>query len=246
MKTLNHIGIIMDGNGRWAQMKKKPRSVGHNHGVGVAKDILDAARELNIKNITLYAFSSENWLRPPTEVSLLMKLLGETITKNRIKLVEKNVRLHCIGDLKKLPETIQSELNKLLEETAHCTGANLILALSYGGRQEILNTAIRLAQMACRGEIKPEDIDESVFENNLPSAMFPPPELIIRTGGEFRLSNFLLWQSAYSEIYVTKKLWPDFTKADLFDAVEDFQQRNRRFGMTQEQVQQSLSPHKLQ
>ena len=235
-KRPRHIAIIMDGNGRWAKEKGKLRFFGHQSGVKAVRNTLEGAVELGIEYLTLYAFSTENWNRPRLEVAALMELLVSTIHKETKTLMEKDVRLLAIGDLKSLPGRCYSQLQQTIERTSNNKACTLVLALSYSSRWEIAEATRKIATKVKAGELQPEDITEEVFAANLDTAMIPDPELMIRTSGEFRISNYLLWQIAYSELYFTPKLWPDFTKEDLADAVIDYQKRERRFGMTSEQV----------
>ena len=231
-----HIAIIMDGNGRWAKSKGKLRIFGHHNGVISVRDIVEGSVELGIKYLTLYTFSTENWNRPKLEVMAIMELLVSTIDKEINTFMENNVRLNAIGDLAMLPEKCYAELARAIKTTSVNTGLVLTLALSYSSRKEIVNAAKQIAVKVSKGELKPEDIDEAVFENNLYTHDMPNPELLIRTSGEFRISNYLLWQIAYAELYFTSKLWPDFRREDLFEAILDYQKRERRFGMTTEQL----------
>jgi len=235
-KLPQHIAIIMDGNGRWAKEKGKLRVFGHHSGVISVKDIVEAAVEVGIPYITLYTFSTENWNRPWLEITALMELLVSTISKETKTLMDNNVRLNAIGDLDKLPGKCLKHLNKSIEITAGNTKSTVTLALSYSSRWEITEAARKLATQVQQGLIKPEDINEEMFSANLTTAGIPDPELMIRTSGEFRISNYLLWQLAYAEFYFTEKLWPDFRREDLFEAIIDYQKRERRFGMTSEQV----------
>jgi undecaprenyl diphosphate synthase len=220
----------MDGNGRWAQKRHRPRFFGHIKGARVARDIISACARLKIDYLTLYAFSTENWRRPETEVHFLMRLLERHLSKERQQLIDENIRFHVISDTSRLPESARHELKKTLEATASNTGMHLTFALNYGGRQEIVSAARRLAEMAKNNEIKPEQIDEVSFSKALNCSYLPDPDLIIRTSGESRLSNFLTWQSSYSEFYVTEVLWPDFKEADLKLAINNYLARERRFG----------------
>jgi len=234
-----HIGIIMDGNGRWARKRGLPRIAGHNAGIETVRKIVEACGELNIKVLTLYTFSRENWKRPPLEVSALMRLLLTTINREINDLMKKNVKILCIGALEDLPKKTLASMHNAMEKTAGNTGLILNLALSYGSRDEIKKAIIEIAQKVRAGTIQPEEIDDLVIAQHLQTKDLPDPDLIIRTSGEFRISNFLLWQIAYSELYVTKVLWPDFRKADLIKALQNYLGRERRFGKVTEQ----LSPH---
>lgn len=233
-----HIAIIMDGNGRWAKKQGMMRLFGHQAGVKTVKKIVEAAREIGISVLTLYAFSTENWQRPADEVSGLMSLLKSYLESELASMLKNNVQLRSIGQLENLPLEVQQVLNKSIAETADNSGLILNLALSYGGKIEVISAARQLAEMCLKGEIRPNDIDEELFSSKLYTAGLPDPDLLIRTGGEARLSNFLLWQASYAEIYFTDTAWPDFTKKDLIAAISSFQQRQRRFGRTGEQVAQ--------
>jgi undecaprenyl diphosphate synthase len=230
MTLPKHIAIIMDGNGRWAQLKRKPRTFGHIKGTRVAKKIITECSRQGIKNLTLYAFSTENWFRPQTEVSFLMQLLRRYLKRETENLVKENIRFSVIGDLSRVPADVFSAIEHAAAETSKCTGLNLVFALSYGSRQEITETVKALAERVAAGELSPSDIDESMINANLSTYPTPDPDLIIRTSGEQRLSNFLLWQAAYSEFYFTDVLWPNFTVSHLAEALQDFVSRQRRFG----------------
>jgi undecaprenyl diphosphate synthase len=234
-----HIGIIMDGNGRWARKRGLPRIAGHNAGIESVRKIVEACGELGVKVLTLFTFSRENWKRPPTEVSALMKLLLTTINREINDLMKKNVKIICIGSLEDLPKKTYESMRSAIEKTAHNTGLILNLALSYGSRDEIKRALIEIAQKVQAGTLQPEQIDDTLIASHLQTRDLPDPDLIIRTSGEFRISNFLLWQMAYAEIYVTKTLWPDFRKADLIKAIENYLGRERRFGKVTEQVSPS-------
>ena len=242
-KLPSHIAIIMDGNGRWAKERGQDRVYGHYEGVVSVREIVNACGEIGIKYLTLYAFSTENWNRPKAEVDALMELLVNTIRKEAEELKKNNVKLHVIGDFVSLPEVCQKELNEAKEITSMNTGLNLILALSYSSRQEIVMAAKKIAEAVAKGELKPEDITESSFSNYLYTAPFPDPELMIRSSGEYRISNYLLYQAAYAELYFTDVHWPDFRKANLIEALLNYQQRERRFGKTSEQIQTSNHEH---
>jgi undecaprenyl diphosphate synthase len=236
LKLPRHIAIIMDGNGRWAKEKGKLRIFGHHNGVVSVRDVVEGAVDLGVQYLTLYTFSTENWNRPKLEVMAIMELMVNTIHKEIRNFMEKNVRLNAIGDLAMLPKKCFDELNNAIETTSANTGLVLTLALSYSSRYEIVRAAKNIAAKVQSGELCINDIDETVFENNLYTADMPDPELLIRTSGEYRISNYLLWQIAYAELYFTPKLWPDFRKEDLYEAILDYQKRERRFGMTSEQV----------
>ena len=231
-----HVAIIMDGNGRWAQQQGEDRLFGHYHGVKSVRTITEAATELGIEYLTLYAFSTENWDRPSAEVAGLMQLLIQTVRKEVPDLCKNNVRLHVIGDLEMLPEDARLEMQEALNETASSTGLHLILALSYSSRWEINHAARLLAADVAAGKLKPEQMDQHVIEQYLTTKDYPDPELMIRTGGENRISNFLLYQLAYAELYFTDLKWPDFNKEAFWEAILAFQGRERRFGKTGEQV----------
>jgi len=231
-----HIAIIMDGNGRWAKEKGFSRIIGHQNGVAPIKAVAEAATELGIKYITLYAFSTENWNRPKEEVDALMDLLISTINNETETLNKNNIRLLAIGDLKSLPPKSYQELNEAIKNTENNTRMNLVLALSYSSRWEILNAVKNIAEDIKTNKIKADNIDQKTFSSYLTTKNIPDPELLIRTSGEYRISNFLLWQIAYSELYYTPKLWPDFDKEDFYEAIVNFQNRERRFGLTSEQL----------
>ena len=236
-----HVAIIMDGNGRWARHRGLDRIDGHRQGVATVKKIVEAAGEIGLKYLTLYTFSSENWYRPKTEVNALMSLMADAIVRETDELMRRNVRIKVIGQTADLPEDVRGKMSRLLEATAENGGVTLILALSYGSRWEILEAAKKLAIDCCqRGEIADlQQMKEDDFSAYLTTASIPDPDLLIRTGGECRLSNFLLWQCAYTEFYFIDKFWPDFEKDDLYLAIRNFQTRERRFGMTGEQIRAS-------
>lgn len=231
-----HVAIIMDGNGRWAKEKGRLRVFGHQNGVVSVRDTVEGAVELGIKHLTLYAFSTENWNRPKLEVMALMELLVSTINKETKTLMKNGVRLNAIGNLTSLPEKCYRQLAETIEKTSQNKACTLTLALSYSSRWEITEAAKKLAINVREGNLNLEDITEDTFASFLNTSDMPDPELMIRTSGEHRISNYLLWQLAYSELYFTSKLWPDFRREDLFEAVIDFQKRERRFGMTSEQL----------
>lgn len=231
-----HVAIIMDGNGRWAKQKGKLRVFGHKNGVKAVQSTIEGAARVGVKYITLYAFSTENWNRPRLEVNALMELLVDTI-KREVKTLNKNkIRLQAIGDLDTLPKKAKEKLLEAINETKDNDHMTLVLALSYSAKWEILNAVKSIAEKTKSGEIDLEDINENLMDNSLSTAGIPHPELMIRTSGEHRISNFLLWQLAYAELYFTEKLWPDFREEDLFDALLSFQGRERRFGKTSEQI----------
>jgi undecaprenyl diphosphate synthase len=225
-----HIAVIMDGNGRWAKQKGAARIFGHRNAVQSVKDITEGCGELGIKYLTLYAFSTENWGRPKEEVDGLMELLVNTLKKEIHSLLENKVKLRIIGEINSLPKVCQLNLNDAVESTKNNTGLNLLLALSYSGRMEIVKAARKIAEQVKAGAMEPSQVNEQLFESNLETSGVPDPELLIRTSGEMRVSNFLLWQIAYTEFYITPKLWPDFRKEDLYEAIYAYQKRERRFG----------------
>lgn len=231
-----HVAIIMDGNGRWAKQRALPRAAGHREGVKSVRAIVEVAGELGIDFLTLYTFSKENWQRPEMEVSLLMKLLVTSLRNEIDELAEKNVRLNTIGDLNDLPAFAREELINGMERTRHNTGLKLNLALSYGGRSEIVSAVRELARRVRDAELYLEDIDEEIFSDALYTKNIPDPDLLIRTSGEQRISNFLLWQLAYSELYITRTYWPDFRKEEFCEALVSYFRRERRFGLISEQV----------
>lgn len=231
-----HIAVIMDGNGRWAKKKGAMRVFGHKNAIEAVRDTTEACAELGIGYLTLYAFSTENWNRPKAEVNALMELLVMTIKKEIKTLQKNNVRLQAIGDLENLPGNCQQELQEAIDKTSTNTGLTLILALSYSGRWEIVQAARQLAAEAKAGTLDPQSIDSELFGKYLNTRQFPDPELLIRTSGEMRISNFLLWQLAYTEIYITEVLWPDFRRNHLYEAIDAYQKRERRFGKTSEQI----------
>lgn len=231
-----HIAIIMDGNGRWAKEKGEDRLFGHFHGVESVRNIVEGSAELGIGYLTLYAFSTENWDRPEYEVIGLMELLVSTIRKEVESLNKNNIRLHVIGDMSMLPEYAQTELNEALDITKKNSGLNLVMALSYSGRWELLNAVKSIAWEVKNDRLNVENIDQDTLQQYLCTSDFPDPELMIRTSGEYRISNFLLYQLAYAELYFTNVRWPDFRKENLYEAILDYQARERRFGKTSEQV----------
>jgi len=235
-KLPRHIAIIMDGNGRWAKKKLLNRISGHMKGVDAVREVVTACRELGIKVLTLYAFSVENWRRPKEEVAALMRLLKEYLVKEAEEMVQNNIRLRAIGRVEDLPLDVQSILQETIKKTGQSDGMILNLALSYGGRSEILHAVQGILSDFQKGRIKPEEITLQRFSQYLWTWGLPDPDLLIRTSGEFRISNFLLWQIAYTELYVTETLWPDFDRQELFKAIADYQSRERRFGLTSEQL----------
>ena len=235
-KLPSHVAVIMDGNGRWAEQKGSGRIFGHQNGVVAVRETVEAAAELGIGYLTLYAFSTENWNRPREEINALMSLLVLTI-QNEIKtLNDNNVRLKVIGDTNSLPVKVKKMLNNAIENTSSNTGLNLVLALSYSGRWEIMNAIRDIAEDVRDGKIEIDELSDDTFSKYLNSSEIPDPELLIRTSGEYRISNFLLWQIAYTELYFTDILWPDFRKAHFFEAILDFQKRERRFGKISSQL----------
>lgn len=229
-KIPRHVAIIMDGNGRWASHRGKDRNFGHEHGVEAVRETVKAAAELGVEYLTFFAFSTENWDRPQYEVDSLMELLVKAIRNETPELNENGVRLQAIGDLTALPTHCLEELNEAIALTAHNTKLRVIVALSYSSRWEILNATKKIAEKICSGELKPDQIDNQVFENHLETAGIPDPDLLIRTSGELRISNFLMWQIAYAELHFPCVLWPDFRKKHFFQAVIEYQKRERRFG----------------
>ncbi len=235
-KLPQHVAIIMDGNGRWAKQRNEHRIVGHQNGVETVRSTVEAAGELDIPYVTLYAFSTENWNRPEDEVLGLMSILVDAIEHETPTLMKNNVRLKTIGNLATMPENVRKKLNATIEKTSKNTGLTLILALSYSSQWEIVNAVKSIAKKVENGQIKSQDIDDNLFANHLNTAGIPNPELMIRTSGELRISNFLLWQLAYAELYFTPVFWPDFTKNEFYKALLDYQNRERRFGKTSEQL----------
>ena len=234
-----HIAIIMDGNGRWAKERGLNRVAGHRQGVNSVRDIVEVCGQLGVKHLTIYAFSTENWRRPKDEVSTLMRLLLKALRDETDRLHENNVRLTCIGDIGELPQQVQDELFEAMEKTKRNTGLTLNLALSYSGRWDLTNAARKLVEDVQHNRMKVENITERTLDSYLATKDMPDPDLLIRTSGEFRLSNFLLWQLAYTEIYISDRYWPDFRRKDLYEAIRDFQRRERRFGMVSEQLRKS-------
>ena len=231
-----HIAVIMDGNGRWARQRGMDRIFGHQQGVTALREVIEAAAELKIKFLTVYAFSTENWGRPDDEVSALMGIMVQSLNKETGTLVKNNIRLTTIGDTGRLADDVRERLMETINLTSGATGLNLIAAMSYSSRWEITEAAKRLSAEIISGNVDPVSVDESSFEKYLATNGIPDPELMIRTSGEIRISNFLLWQLAYTELYFTEILWPDFGKEEFYKAIIDFQKRERRFGKTSEQV----------
>lgn len=234
-----HVAMIMDGNGRWARQRGHARSDGHAEGVSTVHRVTKLSSDLGVKFLTLYAFSTENWNRPQDEVDTLMYLIGWAIERELPELLENNVKINLLGELERIPEEPRQRLFYARNATAHCTGLQLNMCLSYSARWEITAAARKLALLAAQGKLNPEDISEQTVSENLTTAGMPDPDLLIRTGGEYRISNYLLWQIAYSELYFSAQLWPDFSDEDYVDALLDFQQRERRFGKTSDQVKNS-------
>jgi undecaprenyl diphosphate synthase len=235
-KLPSHIAVIMDGNGRWAKAQGKLRTFGHENGVKAVRDTVEACAELGISYLTLYAFSTENWNRPKFEINALMTLLVSTISKETKTLMDNNIRLESIGDTSSLPSKARKELEEAKKKTSLNKRMTLVLALSYSSRWEITNSMQAIAEKVKSGLLHPQEITEQLISEHLNTAGMPDPELLIRTSGEHRISNFLLWQISYAELYFTDKLWPDFRREDLYEAIVSFQQRERRFGKTSEQL----------
>jgi undecaprenyl diphosphate synthase len=233
-----HIAVIMDGNGRWAREKGNSRIFGHKNGVTAVRETVEAAAELGVKFLTLYAFSTENWNRPKMEVDALMSLLVSSLIEETPTLLENNISLAAIGDISQLTDKVAAQLQAAIAKTSHNTGLRLILALNYSGRWEIINAVNRIATDAVAGKLNAGNITAEIFSGYLNTHNIPDPELLIRTSGEHRISNFLLWQMAYTELYFTSTLWPDFRKDDFYKAIVDYQNRERRFGKTSEQLNQ--------
>ncbi len=236
MKVPRHLAIIMDGNGRWAQKRGFPRVLGHREGVKAVRATVQACAELGVKYLTLYAFSTENWNRPRPEVTALMHMLDEYLLIEEKELIEQGIRLNAIGELDLLPRGVRDHLQSVMSATSQCKGMVLTLAVSYGSRSEIVRGIQVIARKIQNGSVRPEDIDEKMISAHLYTADMPDPDLLIRTSGEMRISNFLLWQLAYAEIYFSRTFWPDFRKRHLVEAFESYTQRQRRFGKTGEQV----------
>lgn len=236
MKIPSHLAIIMDGNGRWAELRGRERTFGHLRGARVARQIIEKCTELGVQVLTLYAFSTENWFRPIQEVSFLMHLLARYMRKERRTLMKNNIRFSVIGDLSRLPDTVRAEVQKTIEETRSNSGMRLVFALSYGSRQELCSAVKELCEQVKHGSLNPAEIDEALIQSHLETNDLPDPDLIVRTSGEHRLSNFLLWQAAYSELYITDIHWPDFDAQELQKALSFFGSRERRFGRTTAQL----------
>jgi len=232
----SHVAVIMDGNGRWARQRGLDRIFGHQQGVEAVREVIETAAELKIGFLTLYAFSTENWGRPDEEVSALMGIIVQSLSNETDTLLKNNISLRAIGDMDRLADNVRERLLETIKLTSASTGLNLIIALSYSSRWEITKAARRISAEVKKGTINPDSVTEDYFEKYLTTAGIPDPELMIRTSGELRISNFLLWQVAYAELYFTETLWPDFGKDDFYKAIIDFQKRERRFGKTSEQV----------
>jgi undecaprenyl diphosphate synthase len=235
-KLPRHIAIVMDGNGRWAQQRFLPRNAGHRAGVLAVDDVVTTARKLGLECLTLYALSTENWSRPRQEIRALMSILRLYLRKELRRMVRENIRFNAIGRLQDLPEPVHQLLLETMADTSQNDGMTFTLALSYGSRTEIIDAVRRIAQAVQRGDLSPDDITPTAFGDYLYTAGLPDPDLLIRTGGEVRLSNFLLWQTPYTELYFTEVLWPDFRGDDLLRSIIDYQQRERRYGLTHEQI----------
>ena len=231
-----HVAVIMDGNGRWAKQRGLDRSEGHVEGVNTVRRITEIASEVGVKYLTLYTFSTENWNRPKDEVDALMNLIVVAIERETPDLIKNNVRLSMIGDSSRMPEFAVNRLNDCIKDTSHCNGLNLVLALSYSSRQELVSAVKSIAEQAKNGTLSIDDINEEAISKSLYTSNMPDPDLLIRTAGDLRISNYLLWQIAYAELYFTDKFWPDFSKDDFCQAIIDFQSRERRFGKTSEQI----------
>ncbi len=234
-----HIAIIMDGNGRWARKKGLPRVAGHKRGVDTVKEIVEACAQVGVQYLTLYTFSIENWLRPRDEVSTLMRLLVNSLKNRCQELMDNDIRLNAIGNVGTMPKEVQKELNEAFEKTKNNKRMVLNLALSYSGRWELIEAVKDIAKLAAEGKITPEEIDEKIISNHLTTKSIPDPDLLIRTSGEFRVSNFLLWQIAYTEFYISDVYWPDFKRKHLYEAIKSFQKRERRFGRVSEQLKKN-------
>jgi undecaprenyl diphosphate synthase len=235
-KLPRHVAVIMDGNGRWAQEHGLPRVEGHRQGAKAVREVVRAAREIGLRALTLYAFSAQNWQRPPDEVATLMQLLRDYVIDERAEIMDNDIRLIAIGDIDRLPSFVKDPLDALMRDSANNRSMTLCLALSYGGRESIVAAARALAESAARGEVRPDQITEETFGASLQTGGMPQLDLLVRTSGEERLSNFLLWEAAYAELYFTETYWPAFGKAELYAALESFRGRERRFGRTREQI----------
>ncbi len=238
-----HIAVIMDGNGRWAKRRGLPRVAGHNEGVNSVRDIVEASAQIGVKFLTLYTFSTENWKRPKDEVSTLMRLLVKALRDEKDRLHRNDVRLQVIGDIESLPTQVANELRNAIEEMRNNKGLTLVLALSYSGRWEITKAVKKICDDVLHKKIKQDDITEELIGSFLETIEIPDPDLLIRTSGEMRISNFLLWQLAYSEIFISQEFWPSFRRKHLYEAIADFQKRERRFGLVSEQLKKSKKNH---
>jgi len=238
-----HIAIIMDGNGRWAKRRSLPRVAGHQKGVDSVRNVVETCMGLGVKYLTLYTFSTENWNRPKDEVSTLMRLIVKSLQNETDELNQNQIRLTTIGNIDSLPDIVQHELKSALKKTAHNTKMTLNLALSYSGRWELVEAVKNITAQVKAGLIKPEDVSEEMISKHLTTSDIPDPDLLIRSGGEFRISNFLLWQIAYSEIFISDVLWPDFRCEHLIEAINNYQKRERRFGLVSEQLSEKLSSY---
>jgi len=238
-KLPHHIAVIMDGNGRWAEERSLPRAAGHQAGIASLRDVTRSSRELGIGYLTVYAFSTDNWKRPKREVSMLFRLLVKMLRDEMQEMLENGVRLKTIGQTSLLPKSVQEELNRAIERTSKNKGLTLTLALSYSGRWDLVRAMQAIALEVRSGKISPEDISEEIIRSSLTTSEMPDPDLLVRTSGELRLSNFLLWELAYSEIHVTKTLWPDFRREHLYEAIREYQTRERRFGLTGAQLKKN-------
>ena len=232
----SHIAIIMDGNGRWAKQRGLDRTIGHKNGLETVRKVIKACSEVNVSYLTLYTFSTENWNRPVEEIDALMDLMVQAVANETADLIKNNVKVKIIGDVNRLPQKTKKALDSCLNATSVCTGATVVLALSYSSKWELTQAMKKIATLVRKGNIIPEDINESLVAQNLETAGIPDPDLLIRTGGEQRISNFLMWQTAYSELYFTDELWPDFDGESLYRAIHDYQNRERRYGKTSEQI----------
>lgn len=239
-KLPQHVAIIMDGNGRWAKSRGEERTFGHRNAIKAVRDAINACNEIGIPYLTLYTFSSENWNRPKEEVDTLMSLLSETLLLEAEEIFSKGLRLHVIGDIERLPQLVRDQLLSMVEHTKEHKNGNLVLALSYGSQKEILKAVKEISQEVKEGKLNAEDIDEKTFENHLYTKDFPPVDLLIRTSGEVRISNFLLWQIAYAELQFLDILWPDFNREELFKCIVNYQNKERRYGKISEQLQENL------
>jgi len=237
-----HVACIMDGNGRWAKRREKARFVGHHEGVTSVREVTEACAEIGVEHLTLYTFSTENWERPDPEVDALMELLIHTVEEERSTLIENDIRLRTIGDLSQLPSACQEALDRTKGATAGNDRMSLTLALSYSGRTELVQATQAIARAVQDGTVEPDEIDEEMIDAHLDTAGLPDPDLLIRTGGEYRLSNFLLWQCAYTELFITEQYWPDFRRDQLYDAIRSYQDRDRRFGRVQQTEYEEASP----